>query len=133
MRISDWSSDVCSSDLQCPQQVEAFYPPYNRWFENRVYPSADGLTIYFRDITERKRAEQLEASQHEILEGVAAQRPLAESLERIARLHETMNPGALCSLLLLDDDGRHVLNGAAPRDRKSTRLKSSHSCAPRMP
>lgn len=99
---------------QCPQQVETFYPPYHRWFENRVYPSADGLTIYFRDVTERKRAEQLEAGQHEILEGVAAQRPLAESLERIARLHETMNPGTLCSLLLLDDDGRHVLHGAAP-------------------
>ena len=99
---------------QCPQQIEAFYPPYNRWFENRIYPSADGLTIYFRDITERKRAEQLAAGQHEILEGIAAQRPLAESLERIARLHEAMNPGALCSLLLLDDDGRHVLHGAAP-------------------
>ncbi|EIM02142.1 diguanylate cyclase [Rhodanobacter thiooxydans] len=99
---------------QCPQQVEAFYPPYHRWFESRVYPSADGLTIYFRDITERKRAEQLATGQHEILEGIAAQRPLVESLERIARLHETMNPGALCSLLLLDDDGRHVLHGAAP-------------------
>jgi diguanylate cyclase (GGDEF)-like protein/PAS domain S-box-containing protein len=99
---------------QRPQQVEAFYPPYRRWFENRIYPSANGLTIYFRDITERKRAEQLAAGQHEILEGIAAQRPLAESLERIARLHETMNPGALCSLLLLDDDGRHVLHGAAP-------------------
>jgi len=99
---------------QCPQQVEAYYPPYHRWFENRIYPSPDGLTIYFRDITERKRAEQLAAGQHDILEGIAAQRPLAESLERIARLHETMNPGALCSLLLLDDDGRHVLHGAAP-------------------
>ncbi|KZC20542.1 MULTISPECIES: sensor domain-containing protein [Rhodanobacter] len=99
---------------QCPQQIEAFYPPYNRWFENRIYPSADGLTIYFRDITERKRAEQLAAGQHEILEGIAVQRPLVESLERIARLHETMNPGALCSLLLLDEDGRHVLHGAAP-------------------
>ncbi len=99
---------------QRPQQIEAFYPPYNRWFENRIYPSVDGLTIYFHDITDRKRAEQLEAGQHEILEGIAAQRPLAESLERIARLHETMNPGALCSVLLLDDDGRHVLHGAAP-------------------
>ena len=99
---------------QRPLQIEAFYPPYNRWFDNRIYPSADGLTIYFHDITERKRAEQLEAGQHEILEGVAAQRPLVESLERIARLHETMNPGALCSLLLLGEDGRRVLHGAAP-------------------
>ncbi|MEO8998741.1 MAG: PAS domain-containing protein [Rhodanobacter sp.] len=23
---------------QRPLQIEAFYPPYNRWFENRIYP-----------------------------------------------------------------------------------------------
>lgn len=54
------------------------------------------------------------AGQHEILLGIAAQRPLAESLACIARLHESLNPGALCSLLLLDGDGRHLLHGAAP-------------------
>lgn len=67
-----------------------------------------------RDITLRKRNEELLAGQHEILLGIAAQQPLEESLERIARLHEALNPGALCSLLLLDADGRHVLHGAAP-------------------
>lgn len=38
--------------------LEEFYPPYNLWFENHIYPSEDGLTIYFKDITARKRAEQ---------------------------------------------------------------------------
>ena len=37
--------------------LEEFYPPYNRWFENRIYPSPEGLTIYFHDITDRKRME----------------------------------------------------------------------------
>lgn len=37
--------------------LEAYYPPYDRWFENRIYPSADGLTIYFQDVTTRKRDE----------------------------------------------------------------------------
>ncbi|OOG66070.1 bifunctional diguanylate cyclase/phosphodiesterase [Rhodanobacter sp. B04] len=67
-----------------------------------------------QDITERKRAEQMAVGQHEILVGIAAQQPLVESLQRIACLHETLNPGALCSLLLLDEEGRHVLHGAAP-------------------
>jgi len=67
-----------------------------------------------QDITARRRAEQVEAGQHAILEGIAAQRPLAESLERIARLHEQLNPGALCSVLLVDADGEHVLHGAGP-------------------
>jgi len=43
---------------QQPAYLEAFYPPYQRWFENRIYPSPDGLTIYFLDITERKRTEE---------------------------------------------------------------------------
>lgn len=38
--------------------LEEFYAPYNRWLENHIYPSPDGLTIYFRDITERKKAEE---------------------------------------------------------------------------
>lgn len=31
-----------------------FYVPWNRWFENRIYPSRNGITIYFTDITESK-------------------------------------------------------------------------------
>src|SRR5436190_2425120 len=43
---------------QLPAHIEEYYPPYARWFENRIYPSEDGLSIYFHDITERKRAEE---------------------------------------------------------------------------
>lgn len=42
---------------QKPVMIEEYYPPYDRWFENRIYPSEDGLTIYFHDITDQKRAE----------------------------------------------------------------------------
>jgi PAS domain S-box-containing protein len=38
--------------------VEFFYPPLNCWFEVRVYPSADGLSVFFRDITARTRLQQ---------------------------------------------------------------------------
>lgn len=38
--------------------VEAFYAPYQRWFENHIYPSAEGLSIFFRDITTYKQAEE---------------------------------------------------------------------------
>ena len=37
---------------------EEFYPePLNIWIECHLYPSSEGLTICFRDVTERKRAE----------------------------------------------------------------------------
>ena len=35
-----------------------FYPPSQRWFDGRFYPSANGMSIYFTDITERRQAEQ---------------------------------------------------------------------------
>lgn len=43
---------------QTPIELEAYYPPWERWFENRIHPSKDGLCIFFHDITERKHAEQ---------------------------------------------------------------------------
>ncbi|MGI9089750.1 MAG: SpoIIE family protein phosphatase [Gemmatimonadaceae bacterium] len=37
---------------------EQYYPPLGKWFEARAYPSESGITVYFHDITERKRSEQ---------------------------------------------------------------------------
>jgi PAS domain S-box-containing protein len=36
--------------------LEEYYPPYDLWFENHIYPSAEGLSVFFRDITARKKA-----------------------------------------------------------------------------
>jgi PAS domain S-box-containing protein len=41
-----------------PRQIEAYYPPYDRWFENRIYPYAGGLAIFFQDVTQRRLAGQ---------------------------------------------------------------------------
>ena len=43
---------------QVPLTFEEYYAPYGRWFENRLHPSPDGLTIFFSDVTDRKLAEQ---------------------------------------------------------------------------
>jgi PAS domain S-box-containing protein len=39
-------------------QFEEFYPPLHAWFSVHAYPAKDGLSVYFNDITERKRAEE---------------------------------------------------------------------------
>ena len=36
---------------------EAYYPPRDTWFAVHAYPGADGLSVFFRDITDRVRAE----------------------------------------------------------------------------
>jgi PAS domain S-box-containing protein len=48
--------------------LEDYYPPWDRWFENRIYPSPDGLTIFFQDITERRQAELALAERTEELD-----------------------------------------------------------------
>lgn len=40
---------------------EHYYASYNRWYENHIYPSADGVTVFSADITWRKRSEQHQA------------------------------------------------------------------------
>jgi len=72
------------------------------------------FTGFLRDVTDARRAARLEAGQREILAGVAARRPLAESLDALARLYEAQHPGAMCSVLLVDEPGERVLCAAAP-------------------
>jgi len=37
---------------------EEYSEAYGRWFEDHLYPSPEGLSIFYRDISERKRAEE---------------------------------------------------------------------------
>ena len=71
-----------------PQHLEAFYAPYDRWFENRVFPYAGGLAIFFQDVTARREAEDR----------------LRESEERCRSLIE-QHPDVVVSL---NSDGRFV-------------------------
>src|SRR3546814_5195036 len=102
MRISDWSSDVCSSDL-----VEA------------LYEAEEALVRGHWDDTRRLNM---------IPGGRAGYRYL--------RRAGLVDPG---SEDMPDDRDQAVSNwlGRNPDrplpDRKSTRLNSSHSCAPRLP
>jgi|GEM_PF-161478 len=37
--------------------VTAFYPDHDRWYEVHSYPSANGISVYFRNVTEARRTE----------------------------------------------------------------------------
>ncbi|MBA4741586.1 MAG: PAS domain-containing protein [Azoarcus sp.] len=39
------------------EHLEFYFPPLESWFEVHAYPSPEGLAVYFRDITRRKRDE----------------------------------------------------------------------------
>ena len=41
-----------------PANFEAISPVTHTWFSSRVYPSPDGVSVFFQDISERKEAEE---------------------------------------------------------------------------
>ncbi len=58
-----------------PQYYEVYSKVIQRWGEMNVYPTQDGVSIFFHDITDRKRAEE----------------KLRESEERFREMAETIN------------------------------------------
>ncbi|HET7730050.1 MAG TPA: PAS domain-containing protein [Usitatibacter sp.] len=44
-------------DERVPASLTAYYPDHRRWYDVHAYPSATGISIYFRDITRQKSLE----------------------------------------------------------------------------
>ena len=72
------------------------------------------LLTLWRDITGRKQAERFEQFRSRVLELLAGDQPLPVILEAIVRGVEQLDSAMLCTILLLDKDGKHLKTGAAP-------------------
>lgn len=73
-----------------------------------------GITGAGRDITVRRKTEQLLSGEKRILELIGANIPLSDILTEACRMIEEVVPGVSCSVLLLDKEGVHLRHGAAP-------------------
>jgi len=49
---------------------DAYYEPVSKWLEVRAYPSPTGLSVYFRDVTERHEREESLAERERVLKEV---------------------------------------------------------------
>src|SRR3546814_3927034 len=115
MRISDWSSDVCSSDLVGRTGLERR--------EGRLELERDELDL--GRIAKNPGGGPTEVRLKSF--------PVALVVERAeARRPAGRHPAEQLAACL---DGVHRIAGRPPglQDRKSTRLNSRHSCAARMP
>ncbi|HEU4580002.1 MAG TPA: PAS domain S-box protein [Polyangiaceae bacterium] len=77
-------------------------------------PALENVVRRGRGRRTRARWAAFEAGQRTILEHISAGRPLPDVLEEIVLLIEQQGDGMLCSILLLDAEGRRVRHGAAP-------------------
>ncbi|TXT46336.1 MAG: signal transduction histidine kinase nitrogen specific NtrB [Limisphaerales bacterium] len=66
------------------------------------------------DITARRRKDALLLGQKQVLEMIASDRPLKQTLEALLHLVESQVPGFICCISLLDEDGHRLRHGAAP-------------------
>jgi len=53
--------------------MEEYYEPYDLWFENDIYPSPTGLSIYFKDVTEKKKTTEALKQSEEHLQKILDQ------------------------------------------------------------
>src|SRR3712207_995686 len=93
-----------------PVNFDAHYPaPLDGWYELRAWPSPEGLSVYFIEVTERKQV-----------------RDRAErSAQRLALLAQVS--AELAGPLDAQSATGHLPRLVVPTDRKSTRLTSSHA------
>ncbi|WP_299237439.1 hybrid sensor histidine kinase/response regulator [Natronomonas sp.] len=57
-------------DSQTPVSFESYYDPLDTWFDIRVYPSENGISVYFLDVTEKHRRESEIRNRERILREV---------------------------------------------------------------
>ncbi|APW38029.1 hypothetical protein RD110_13185 [Rhodoferax koreense] len=78
---------------QQPAQLEDYFAPFDRWFEVRLYPSPEGVTVYFRDVSERRRAaEELRLSEESLaitLQSIGDAVIATDTLGRVTRMNPT--------------------------------------------
>jgi PAS domain S-box-containing protein len=66
------------------------------------------------DVRERQRVEHVLEWQRRFFEQLATGAPLGDLLDILMRTLESQIDGGRCSIMLLDENGKHLYNGAAP-------------------
>lgn len=85
------------------------------WFAATISPMQSNTIIWIaREITQRKQAENWQIGQRKILEMIATNAPLTDTLTALIKIIEQQSKDVRASILLLDKEGKHLLHGAAP-------------------
>lgn len=106
---------------QVPFCEEVYFAQWKRWFEGRIYPSADGLSILFRETTERRQSHQELQDTLEQLHALSARLQTAREAERkqVARdLHDQIGQILTAARMDVDWVAKHI-----PQDQTEVRAR----------
>lgn len=99
-------------ETQTFQNIETSYKDerFEAWFDVRVYPAEDGLSVFFQDITERKREQKRKEILIAVSSAINDSKHLDElslrAAEKIASLFEV--PAKLICIYLYDPRGNEI-------------------------
>ena len=107
---------------QTPAQIESFSAPHGRWFECHIHPSPEGLTVFFRDVTERRETRRrLEVNEQRYRSLFEQNADAVFTLDAEGRFADT-NPAceAVSGYSPAEMRGAHFLPLVAPEHRDRT-------------
>jgi len=93
-------------------RCESYYAPLDKWIEARAYPTPDGLSVFFADVTARKEAESklMHMATHDSLTGLHNRFSCLRALD--ATLARAAGTGRPAGVLFVDLDRFKEVNDA---------------------
>jgi PAS domain S-box-containing protein len=70
-----WSAYHQAMAERVPIEVEDYYPPHQRWYRFRAFPSREGLAFYGQDVTAHRRLQEDLEHQQALLETIIESTP----------------------------------------------------------
>ncbi|TXT20342.1 MAG: multi-sensor signal transduction histidine kinase [Planctomycetota bacterium] len=101
------------------------------WLEGQMVPLRDAngqiirLLAAAQDVTARRKADSLREGEQQVLEEIASGHDLPSVLRTVIKMLEMQLPGALCSILLLNEEGQRLTVEAASPMPEEIRLRLS--------
>ena len=96
-------------------------PALGTWVAGRAYPSREGLSVYFRDITEHRRAEEAQRFLVQASAVLSSSLDYHETLASLARL-AVPTLADWCAVDILEEDGHLKRLAVEHPDQEKVRL-----------
>ncbi len=121
-REKGWTDEASTRfEMECRQlinnwearsfELELYKDQQRHIFEIRLFPEFDSagmlktILSVDREVTASRQGERLLAEENAVLEMIAGNHPLPQTLNQICQMMESQQPRGLCSIMLLDEDG----------------------------